>query len=259
MKELLALEDIRGGYGKETVIDGITFSVREGEYIGIIGPNGTGKSTLLKCIEGTTPVMSGKVRLKGREIRPGDDRALRKGIASVMNDMEYPQPYRVYNYILMGRFPFLRFPYMYRKEDYSLADRAMEETGVVPLKERLITELSSGEKQLVSITRALAQEGELLLLDEPLAHLDLYHAGMVLKVLRNLKERKKTVLTVIHDINAAALLCGRIIGIREGKVLFDGPPGSVITGETMKDLFGVASKIIRHPVYGTPAVFGRYD
>ncbi len=241
-------------YGARTVLRDVSFEVARGAMLALGGPNGSGKSTLLALLAGTRRPRAGTVEVHGRAIADYERRALARLVAVVPQDTSVTFPYRVAEMVLMGRAPYRPPLALEGPRDVAIAEQVMAETGILALADRRVTELSGGERQRVIVARALAQEPAILLLDEPTTHLDLRHATDILDLVATVnRTRGVTVVAVLHDLTSAALYFDRIAFLREGAVVADGPPRSIITAETIKAVFDAEVRV-EADADGVPAV-----
>ena len=247
----LELHDVCYGYDEEPVVDGISLDVDRGDFVGIIGPNGSGKSTLLRLMGGTLASWSGRVLLDGRGVESYRRRDLGRCIAVVPQESSISFPFSVMEVVLLGRTPHLGGFGFEKAEDLAAARRAMVRTDVSHLADRMITELSGGERQRVILARALAQEPSLLLLDEPTAFLDLRHQVEIYDLLSDLAHEGMTVVTVLHDLNLAALYCERVILLEAGRVAQNGSPREVMTYANLTRVYGTDVYVAVNDVTGT--------
>jgi len=249
----LELRDVSAGYNAESVITGISFTVGGGEFVGLVGPNGSGKSTVVRVMSRVLRPRAGEALLDGRDIfRISAIEAARR-IAVVPQDSSYHFDYSVLEIVLMGRSPRMARFAIEGGRDYAAAERALRLTGIAHLARRPVTDTSGGERQRVAIARALAQEPELLVLDEPTAHLDIAHQIEVLDLARTLnREQRVAVVVVMHDLNLAAQYCGRMLLLHQGRLLVEGPPQEVITAPRVRQAYGAEVTVKQHPVTGRP-------
>ena len=251
---LIELVDVRFAYGRRPAIDGVTLRVGRGEMLAIAGPNGSGKSTLIGLLSGVRPSSAGTARLGGRELATYGRRELARRIAVVPQGTAALFPYTVSEMVLMGRAPHVGGLGFERAHDLAVAERAMVRTGVLELAARPLAELSGGERQRVIVARALAQEPEILLLDEPTSFLDLRHAIEILELVTRLNASEMlTVVAVLHDLTIAAMYFPRIAFLRAGRVVADGPPRAVVTEATVGAVFDAAVEV-RVDDNGLPSV-----
>lgn len=250
----LRFEGARFAYGERTVLEGVTLDLREGEVLGVIGPNGSGKTTLVRGATRVLEPAAGSVALLGRPLREYDRRSLARTLAVVPQEGAPLFPFSVLETVLMGRAPWLR-PFAFEgEEDLRAAREALLAVGAADLAGRDLAELSGGERQRVIVARALAQGTRVLLADEPTAHLDLRHAVGVFGLLRRLgAERGLAVLVVTHDVNLAALHCGRLALLSGGRVAAEGAPREVLRADLLEEAFGTPVSVELRPD-GTPFV-----
>ncbi len=249
------IENYSCGYSKFK-LSGIEFSLRKGAFAGIIGPNGSGKTTLFRGISGTLPALSGSIFLEGKNLHSIPLKTRAQSIAVVSQFVDADQ-ISVEDYVLMGRLPYYgRFRFFETREDISLANKYMELTDIIQHKDKLMTELSGGEQQRAAIARALTQQPELLLLDEPTSHLDITHQVKILNLLQQMNEETGlTVLMVIHDLNLASEYCDQLIMFNEGKVFTQGTPEEVLSFETIEKVYKTPVITRTNPYSGKPVIF----
>jgi len=242
-------------YGEREAVRGVDIAVQTGEVLGLIGPNGSGKTTLLRALSGAKRPDDGSVRLDGRDLYTMATAEIARSIAVVGQEIRLDFDFTVGQFAAMGRHPHLgRFSRM-SDRDRDAVDRALAETDTSSLADRYVTELSGGERQRAAIAQALAQEPAILLLDEPTAHLDLNHQVEVLDLLARLnRARGLALLLVTHDLNAAGAYCERLLLLREGTRLAEGPPESVLVPQTLRESYGADTIVQRHPNTGAPVV-----
>jgi iron complex transport system ATP-binding protein len=243
------------GYGRKTVLKDIELQVSPGEIVGLIGPNGSGKSTIIKALSRVIPLYTGKILLNGEDITRIPRMELARMVGVVPQIPLLPSTFTAFEIVLMGRNPHLGLFQYEGPEEMSIAWRAMEKTGTSALAERLVGELSGGEIQCLLIARAMAQETEVILLDEPTANLDIGRQAEILDMIRNLcAENKLTVLAALHDLNLAAQYCHQLLLIKNGQIYAKGTPNEVITSRNIKDVYGADNCIYTHPLNDLPTV-----
>jgi iron complex transport system ATP-binding protein len=256
-KEILRVEDLACGYGGEDVLRGVSLAFHRGEMVGLIGPNGAGKTTLFRAVSGALPPSRGAVFLSGRSLHaiPPAEAALR--MASTPQVLDVPFSFSVEAFVGMGRLPHLgRFSPM-REKDREIVRRVLALMDLLDFGARPLNTLSGGERQRAIIAQALAQEPELLLLDEPAAHLDINHQVEVFELLHKIRAGGPAVVVVLHDLNLAAEYCERIILLKEGRVSAEGTPGEVITSKNLAGAFGVRLEVAPDPQTHRPVVHYR--
>ena len=245
----------------EWSLKGLTCDVGAGEIFGVVGPNGSGKTSLLKLLAKVLRPQTGKVELFGRELEGMRQDAVARTVALVPQDGQQIFPFTITETVLMGR-----FPHQQRRgslggfgwegpEDLRLARQAMEETDVAHLAHRLISDVSGGERQRAVIARALTQQPKVLLLDEPTAFLDLNHQLEICAILRRLNEQQGlTVVLSSHDLNLVSQHCDRILLLKDGTVFRLGTVEEVIQPDVLETVYRCEVLVDRHPVSGLPRV-----
>ena len=228
MKDIIFnVKGITAGYHSENVLSNVNLSVRRGDFLSIIGPNGAGKSTLLKVMAGDVKPKSGELLFLNRPLNRFKSRYLAKKRSVVYQVFENIPPFTVYEFLRMGRFPYQGFYDIESDEDKEIIENIISLTGIENLLNSALTELSSGEFQLVYIAHALVQNNDIILLDEPISHLDIKHSIEIMDLLYRLNEKGATVITVLHEINIASDYSKTICGIKKGEIFFnDSPPKS---------------------------------
>ncbi|MEU4537171.1 ABC transporter ATP-binding protein [Streptosporangium sp. NPDC023825] len=247
--------DVKLGYGDRVVVDGLDLGIEAGTVTTIIGPNGCGKSTLLRALGRLLKPSGGEVLLDGKRI----DRMPSKEVARVLGVLPQapsaPEGLTVADLVARGRHPHQTWYRQWSSDDESAVGEALAMTGLLDLGDRPLDELSGGQRQRAWISMALAQGTDLLLLDEPTTFLDLAHQIEVLELVRRLHgELDRTVVMVLHDLNLAARYAGRLVAMRDGKVVAAGPPAEVLTEALLAEVFELDAKVIEDPVAGTPLV-----
>lgn len=237
------------GYDMEEVVKSVSCSFSRCTFTGIIGPNGSGKTTLLRAFSHAIP-SSGILKLDGRAVGDYTPAELGMALGFVPQEEERPFAYTVIQVVLMSRYARTSRFASLTQDDYARCHQALEETGVWHLKDRSIRALSGGEWQRVLIARALAQDTQVLLLDEPTSHLDLSHQAGVLSQMRTLAASGRTIIGVFHDLNLASLYCDRLLMIRGGRIVADGTPAEVLTPEKIHEVYGADVVTACHPATG---------
>jgi cobalamin transport system ATP-binding protein len=246
----VVVEAVTFGYGAEPVVRDVSFAIARGEFVGIIGPNGSGKSTLLKLMTGYLRPWQGRIAVEGGAIERLSRAALGQLIAVVPQDTTVMLPFTVMEMVLLGRTPHGPGFGFEDANDLAAARRAMERTDTLGLAARRVTELSGGERQRVVLARALAQEPRILLLDEPAAFLDIRHEVEMYDLLRDLQRAGMTVVSVLHDLNIAALYCDRLVLLADGRVARAGTPAEVITYPMLTEVYGTEVYVALNDVTG---------
>lgn len=235
----LRAEAVRVGYGAREVLHGVDLTLRGGERVALIGPNGSGKTTLLRTLAGTLRPWSGTVEFDGTRLDGLDARMRARRIAVVPQTFTTPFAFTAREVVALGRTPYVGTFGRPAAADRAAVSRALALTGCTELSERPVSQLSGGERQRALVAMALAQEGDVLLLDEPTVHLDPHHQRSVLELVgRIARERGGLVLAVLHDLNLASALADRIVVMAEGRVVADGLPLEVLSAATVASVFG---------------------
>lgn len=251
---LLEVRDLVCGYDGEEVIKGLSFSVQSGEFLGILGPNGAGKTTLLRAITGVLKHSSGKIYYQEKELLKIPVRKVAREIAVLPQILEISFSFSVEEFIRMGRFPHRGRLEGFRKEDEIAVEKAMEMTGILNLKSKSVNQLSGGERQRVLLAQALAQEPQLILLDEPTAHLDIKHQVEILDLLCELNKKGLTIVATLHDLNLAAEYCKRLIMLNEGVIAADGTNEKIIDYKLIEEVYKTVVVVKENPTSGKPYV-----
>ena len=237
------------------LLKGINLKVSEEEFLGIIGPNGSGKTTITRVMTRIIKPKEGKILFYGNDIETLSFKELAKKVA-VVGQGENPVNMKVLDFVLLGRIPHLStWQFFEKKKDMEAAERAMEMTNTLVFRERPMDSLSGGERQLVLIARALAQEPNLLILDEPTSHLDIAHQLYVLDLLTKLNKTGLTIVVVLHDLNLASEYCDRLVLLKDGAIHKIGSPKEVLTYQTIEDVYGVVVVVKENPISSKPYVY----
>jgi iron complex transport system ATP-binding protein len=256
MNSFFKIESFSCGYPGRFVLSDISFEIEKGQFVGIIGPNGSGKTTLFKGISGELTTLQGSSILNGKQIQKMSLREKAQNIAIVTQNIEVGNM-TVEEYVLMGRMPYQRqFQFFETREDIVIAEKYMALTGVSDLRDKNMNALSGGEQQLAGIARALTQEPQLLLLDEPTSHLDITHQVQILNLIRRLSENLGlTVLMIIHDLNLAGEYCDSLIMMQKGRLRKMGNPHEVLNYIDIEAVYDTVVITRTNPVSGKPVVF----
>lgn len=255
MPVLLEIKKVSGGYHQEDVIRGVSLSIHQGDFLGIIGPNGSGKTTLLRLATRILSPRQGEIVFRGAGISRMDLKELCRKVAFVSQDIFSGFSFTVLEIVLMGRIPHLKRLQFETKKDVEIAERALRLTDTLRFRDEHVDELSAGERQRVIIARALAQEPELLFLDEPTSHLDIGHQIQILDLLAKLnRENNLTVAMILHDLNLASAYCNRIALLDEGGVFREGAPEEVLTYQNIEAVYKTVVLVNDNPVTGKPNV-----
>lgn len=255
MSALLRIDNLSGGYYRKDIIKGLSLDINRGDFLVIIGPNGSGKTTFLRLLSRVLKLKEGNIFYQDQDITRMNLKEFCRSVAFVSQDIFTDFSFTVEELVLMGRIPHLARLQFETKRDIQIAQKMLALTDTLNLKDKRIDELSAGERQRVVIARALAQEPELLFLDEPTAHLDIGHQVQVLDLLQKLNQsRKLTIVMILHDLNLASSYANRIVLLDQGRVFKEGPPEAVLTYQNIEQVYKTVVLVNNHPVTGKPNV-----
>ena len=251
----LQIRQLYFSYLNGLVLDGIDLSVAAGEMVALLGPNGSGKTTLIKLVSGVLKPGQGKVSLDGASLSRLSRRSIARTIAVVPQQFHIAFAFTAAEVVMLGRIPFLKAFADEREIDKQTVADSLELVGISELRGRRFDELSGGERQKVILAMALAQQPELLLLDEPTTHLDIAHQVEILELVRSLnREQGLTVIAAMHDLNLASLYFDRLVLLKEGRVCADGAPQQVLTEARIREVFSAVVGVEPHPITGAPHI-----
>ncbi len=253
--KLLQANNIFAGYDKKIINDDISILIPKNKISVIIGANACGKSTLLKTMARLIQPISGDITLDGKKISQIPSKELARSLGLLPQAPIVPEGITVADLVSRGRFPYQSFLKGLDKSDYDAVEEALEIMGITDLANRSVDELSGGQRQRVWIAMALAQNTEILLLDEPTTYLDITYQVEILDLLTDLNRRKgTTIVMVLHDINLSARYADYIFALRSGKLIAEGSPSEIIDEELIKEVFDLDCSVISDPVSGTPFI-----
>lgn len=242
--EAIRVQNLSVAYDENVIIDNMSLSIPAGEISIIIGANGCGKSTLLKTIARVVKQRSGDIFVNDKNIKEQKEKYLATQIAFLPQGPVYPPGLTVKELIAFGRFPHQKMMGGLKSHDKDIIKWAIEETELTEYADREIGNLSGGQRQRAWIAMTLAQETDIIMLDEPTTYLDMSYQLEVLKVLKRLNKNKKiTVVIVLHELNNACRFADHIIGLKQGKIICQGPPKEVITEKSLKEIYGIDAKL----------------
>jgi iron complex transport system ATP-binding protein len=253
----LAARGVTLAYDDRVVVRDLTLDVPDGELTVIVGPNACGKSTLLKALARTIAPASGEVLLDGVSIRAQKPRAVARRIAMLPQTPIAPEGITVRDLVSRGRYPHQELWRTVSADDRAAVDEALAKTSTTELADRQVGELSGGQRQRVWIAMVLAQQTDVVLLDEPTTFLDIAHQYDVLELAAALHAEGRTVVAVLHDLNQAARYATHIVAMRAGEIVAQGTPADVVTADLVENVFGLPCVVIPDPETGTPLVVPR--
>lgn len=249
---ILRAENLSLSYETTPIIQSLDLQTPSGQITALIGPNGCGKSTLLRGLARLLKPQQGTVLLDGRAIHSIPTKQLAKELGILPQSPTAPEGITVRELVAQGRYPHQDWFQQWSQSDEDALQRALALTTLTHLADRAVDTLSGGQRQRAWIAMALAQETDILLLDEPTTYLDLAHQLEVLELLAKLNRQGKTIIMVLHDLNHAAHFADHLVVMADGNVVAQGRASDVITEETIRDVFQVESRVIPHPVTGLP-------
>ncbi len=258
---ILRAENVDSGYNQKTIVSSVSVTVPKNKISVILGANGCGKSTLLKTFARLLPPQSGQIVLDGKSVAEIPSKQLAKTLGLLPQSSIAPEGIRVLDLVSRGRFPYRQFMKSMSKEDYAAVEEAMEFMGITSLADRCVDELSGGQRQRVWIALALAQQTDILLLDEPTTFLDIAYQIEILDMLTDLnRKRKTTIVMVLHDINLSARYADYLFAMKDGRLKAEGTPKEIITPKLIKDIYGLDCDVMSDPVSNSPMILpkGRY-
>lgn len=246
-------KDLNISYGNLDIVKDLNLEIPKGKITTIIGANGCGKSTILKTLARIIKPKSGSIYINDKELNSQDSKELAKAMAVLPQSPQAPSGLTVEELISYGRFPHQKGFGKLKDEDKDIINWALEKTRILEFRDRPIEALSGGQRQRAWIAMALAQETDILLLDEPTTYLDLAHQLEVLKLLEELNKKEgRTIVMVIHELNNAARFADHMIGVKKGKIVCQGTAHEVMTKENLKEIFNIDAEIVNEPKSGKP-------
>lgn len=253
--QVLTANKVVAGYDKKIIVNGIDVVIPSNKISVIIGANACGKSTLLKTLARLIKPESGEIALDGKQISSIPSKQLAKVLGLLPQSPIVPEGITVSDLVARGRFPYQTFLKGMGKQDYEAVEEALEIMGITELANRSVDELSGGQRQRVWIAMALAQQTDILLLDEPTTYLDITYQIEILDLLTDLnRKRGTTIVMVLHDINLSARYADYIFAVKKGNLIAQGKPSDIISEELIKQVFGLDCAVIKDPVSGSPFI-----
>ncbi|WP_067440605.1 ABC transporter ATP-binding protein [Nocardioides jensenii] len=251
---LLAADRISVGYGGAPVIPGLSLDISRGEFVVVVGPNGCGKSTLLKTFARVNKPTSGHVQLDGHRLNRMRGRVVARRVSLLPQSAVAPEAITVGELVARGRHPHHTLLRQWSPQDDAAIAAALERTQLTDLVRTPVASLSGGQRQRAWVAMVLAQDTEVILLDEPTTFLDIAHQFELLELMADLNAEGRTIVAVLHDLNQAARFASRLVVMREGEVAGDGAPHDVLTADLVEEVFGIGVEVIADPQAGTPMV-----
>ncbi|OPX74013.1 MAG: Cobalamin import ATP-binding protein BtuD [Methanosaeta sp. PtaB.Bin018] len=237
MTPMLAVRDLHFNYGRTPILGGVSFEVEEGELCGLFGPNGCGKTTLFKCCLNFLKFHKGTVTMDGKDIKDLGVESMAKIVAYVPQEHKPPFPYLTREVVLMGRTPRLKGIFKISKADKEKASDALDLLGLTEIADRPYNQLSGGQRQMVLMARAIAQETPLMFLDEPTSALDFSNQIRIWRIMQMVAKRGVTILACSHDPNHVSWFCDKVVVMKDNCILKEGSPHNVITEAVLNDIY----------------------
>ncbi|AEE47340.1 ABC transporter ATP-binding protein [Cellulomonas fimi] len=250
----LAARGLTLAYDRLVVARDLSVDIPRASFTVVIGPNGCGKSTLLRALARTLTPRAGQVLLEGEPLDRMRGKDVARRLALLPQSPVAPESITVGDLVARGRYPHQGILRQWSPADARAVAAALAATEVTDLRDRYVSDLSGGQRQRVWLAMALAQETDLLLLDEPTTYLDIAHQVEVMDLCARLHEEGRTLVAVLHDLNQAARYATHLVAMRDGVIVAQGPPQEVVTAETVRDVFGLACRVVPDPESGTPMV-----
>lgn len=249
---MLTTTNLAVAYGDNTIIKDLTLSIPKGKITALLGPNGCGKSTLLKTLARINKSTSGRVLLNEQPLASFKDKILAQRLALLPQVLLSPEGISVRKLVEYGRAPYLSHWGRLTANDHQHVEQAMRDTGVTELAERTLDSLSGGQRQRAWIAMIVAQDADIVMLDEPTTYLDLSHQVELMKLIQLMNKKGKTVVVVLHDLNQACRYCDHLVVLKQGELISQGAPDVVFTDTLLRDVFNLDAVIMRDPVADTP-------
>lgn len=251
--DLIRVDGLVCGFPDRPVLRELSFSVQEGDFIGVIGPNGAGKTTLTRVLAGILRPAAGKIFYRERELAAIPPSVLAREMALLPSALDLHFPYSVNEFVSMGRFPFIGRFGRFSDRDLEIITRCLRWLDIERIRERRMNEISDGERQRVCLAQTLAQEPRFIILDEPTSHLDIGHQYAILDLLKEVNLRRQlSILAVFHELNIASEYCGTILLLRDGRLAGMGRPDEVLRPDKIREAYGTDVAVFTNPVTGRP-------
>ena len=253
---VFSLTNVSFSHGKNKVLSDIDLTIKSGAFYGLVGPNGSGKTTLLDLLSNHYQPQHGTIQLHGNDLCSFSTSVLARHLALVPQEFSLGFDFSVFDVVLMGRHPHIPRFANPTEHDLSMVDKALKQLDILGLKDRLVTELSGGEKQRVVVARALAQDTDVLILDEATSNLDIHHTIRIMKVVRQkTRTANVTVIAAIHDLNLASSFCDELIVLKDSRLFKKGAVSELITPKLIQEVFSVEANIVKDTQQSTPRIF----
>ena len=257
---MIKIDNVTCAYEDKIVLKDISLNFKEKSFVGIIGKNGTGKSTLLKSIVGLVKPVKGTVFIKELDVYKTKKKVMAKKVSFMHQNMQFDFPFKVKDFVMFGRYPYMNILKMPTKTDFEIVSEIMRFTEISDFAQRNVNELSGGEKQKVLLAQTLCQKTDIIALDEPTSHLDIGSQAVIFKLLKMLNEKYgKTVITTIHDLNLAGEFCSDIVLLDNKKVFNFGSVDKILNYSDIEKVYNINVVVCTNPVSNKPVVIPIYN
>ncbi|HHG3226000.1 Fe(3+) dicitrate ABC transporter ATP-binding protein FecE [Vibrio parahaemolyticus] len=249
---MLRTQNLSVAYGKQTIIPALSLSIPQGKITALVGPNGCGKSTLLKTLVRINKPASGQVLYDDKPLSSYGDKCLARSLSLLPQILVSPEGITVRKLVEYGRSPYLSHWGRLSQQDKTLVEHAMQDTGVIEFADKPVESLSGGQRQRAWIAMVMAQDTDVVMLDEPTTYLDLSHQVELMKLMRQMNDKGKTVVVVLHDLNQACRYCDHLVVLEKGQLVTQGTPQEVLTEGMLASVFDLQARVFNDPISGTP-------
>ncbi|MGF1754236.1 Fe(3+) dicitrate ABC transporter ATP-binding protein FecE [Vibrio makurazakiensis] len=249
---MLKTQNLSVAYGKQTIIPNLSLSIPKGKITALIGPNGCGKSTLLKALVRVNKPTAGDVLFNDKPLSSYGDKILARSLSLLPQILVSPEGITVRKLVEYGRSPYVSHWGRLGQEDKKLVEQAMRDTGVLEYADKLVESLSGGQRQRAWIAMILAQDTDIVMLDEPTTYLDMSHQVELMNLMQQMNDKGKTVVVVLHDLNQACRYCDHLVVMEQGRLVTEGTPDEVMTEALLSRVFDLKANVFRDPIANTP-------
>ncbi|EPM5659821.1 Fe(3+) dicitrate ABC transporter ATP-binding protein FecE [Vibrio alginolyticus] len=249
---MLRTQNLSVAYGKQTIIPDLSLLIPQGKITALVGPNGCGKSTLLKTLVRINKPASGQVLYDDKPLSNYGDKRLARSLSLLPQILVSPEGITVRKLVEYGRSPYLSHWGRLSQQDKTLVEQAMQDTGVIEFADKPVESLSGGQRQRAWIAMVMAQDTDVVMLDEPTTYLDLSHQVELMKLMRQMNDKGKTVVVVLHDLNQACRYCDHLVVLEKGQLVTQGTPQEVMTEGMLSSVFDLQARVFNDPISGTP-------
>jgi len=249
---MLETQNLSVAYGKQTIIPNLSVSIPKGKITALIGPNGCGKSTLLKTLVRINKPIAGDVLFENKSLSTYGDKILARSLSLLPQILVNPEGITVRKLVEYGRSPYVSHWGRLGKEDQLIVEQAMRDTGVFEFADKPVESLSGGQRQRAWIAMVIAQDTDVVMLDEPTTYLDMSHQVELMNLMQQMNAKGKTVVVVLHDLNQACRYCDHLVVLDQGRLVTEGSPDQVLTENMLSSVFDLKARVFRDPISNTP-------